>query len=218
VLEPRFRALLEAPDLASQRDVFDRRLDLPLVRGLFRVAFTPRVFAKRGMDPRSLQFHDPNRSLGVEYFARFRDMCTESPARANPYLQLFTMGEVVYPEALPAFLTPRGATVLRSDPGAVRFVDADITRHLATEAAGAYDRFHLSNVTDWLPPDAFDQLLATIAGRCARPARIVWRAIHVDRMVPDTLTGTITTNREWGQQLRAHDRFPIYAIVPATVE
>ena len=87
----------------------------------------------------SLQFHDPNRSLGAEYFARFRDMCTASPARANPYLQLFTMGEVVCPEARPAFLTRQGATVLRSDPGAVRFVGADITRHLATEAKGADD-------------------------------------------------------------------------------
>ncbi|MGA7690057.1 MAG: DUF3419 family protein [Jiangellales bacterium] len=218
LLEPRFRALLEAPDLASQREVFNRRLDLPPVRGLFRVAFTPRVFARRGMDPRSLQFHDPTRSLGAEYFARFRDMCTSSPARANPYLQLFTMGEVVYPEALPAFLTPQGATALRSDPGAVRFVDADITRHLATEPKGTYNRFHLSNVTDWLPADAFDELLTTIAGRSARPARLVWRAIHVDRGIPDTLTGTITTNREWGKQLRAHDRFPIYAIIPATVE
>ena len=53
------------------------------------------------MDPRSLQFHDPRTSLGDQFFATFRDMCTRSPSRENPYLQLFTMGRVVTPSALP---------------------------------------------------------------------------------------------------------------------
>lgn len=218
VLEPRFAELVAAPDLAAQAEVFSRRLDTAAVRTLFRVAFNPRLYAQRGMDPRSLQFHDPTVSLGDQFFATFRDMCTRSPARENPYLQLFTMGRVVDPgAALPAWLTEPGATFLRSDPGAVRFLDCDVTAHVRSQPAGTYDRFHLSNVTDWMPVEQFDDLLGALADRSGRPGRIVWRAIHVDRTVPEELAGRIIPDRAWGTELRAADRFPVYAVVPARI-
>jgi S-adenosylmethionine-diacylglycerol 3-amino-3-carboxypropyl transferase len=217
VLEPRFGELIAAPDLAAQADVFSRRLDTAAVRALFRVAFNPRLYAQRGMDPRSLQFHDPKVSLGDQFFATFRDMCTRSPARENPYLQLFTMGRVVDPGALPAWLSGPGVAILRSDPGAVQFVDSDVTAHLRSQPSGTYDRFHLSNVTDWLPVEQFDDLLGALADQSERPGRIVWRAIHVDRMVPEGLSGRIIPDRALGAELRAVDRFPVYAVVPARI-
>jgi S-adenosylmethionine-diacylglycerol 3-amino-3-carboxypropyl transferase len=217
VLQPRFAELVGAPDLAAQAEVFSHRLDTAAVRALFRVAFHPRLYAQRGMDPRSLQFHDPRTSLGDQFFATFRDMCTRTPAGANPYLQLFTLGRVVDPSALPAWLSDPGAAILRADPGAVRFLDCDVTVHVRSQPTGTYDRFHLSNVTDWLPVAQFDELLGALADRSGRPGRVVWRAIHVDRTVPEELAGRIIPDRAWGAELRAADRFPVYAVVPARI-
>lgn len=217
VLEPRFSELIAAPDLATQAEVFSRRLDTAAVRALFRVAFNPRFYAQRGMDPRSLQFHDPRTSLGDQFFATFANMCTRSPARENPYLQLFTMGQVIEPGALPAWLTDLGAAILRADPDSVRFLDSDVTAHVRSQPSGTYDRFHLSNVTDWMPVEQFDELLGVLADRSDRPGRIVWRAIHVDRTVPEALVERIIPDRAWGAELRAADRFPVYAVVPARI-
>ena len=144
-------------------------------------------------------------------------MCTRSPARENPYLQLFTMGQVIEPGALPAWLTDSGAAILRADPDSVRFLDSDVTAHVRSQPSGTYDRFHLSNVTDWMPVEQFDDLLGALADRSDRPGRIVWRAIHVDRTVPEALVERIIPDRAWGAELRAADRFPVYAVVPARI-
>lgn len=218
VLQPRFVALFDARTVDEQQRVFAEQFDVPVVRALFRLAFHPRVYGGRGVDRRSVQFHDPSVSLGDQFFGRFRAACLGSPARQNVLLQLFTLGRVVDASVAPAYLTEAGARIVRSRPDSVSFVDGDVTEHLLGQERGTYDRLHLSNVPDWMARDRFDALMRAVVDRAARPAWLVWRFIHVDWPLPADVARVIHPDRALGAELEAEDRFPIYTVVPARID
>ncbi len=214
----RFRDLLACDTLEAQGDVFARRFDTPLLRGAFAVAFHPRLYARRGMDPRSLQHRDPGGSLGAHYFEWFRRTCTATPVAENHLLQVHLLGRVRDAAAVPTYLTESGARALRARADAVRFVHASVLDHLRGAPVGTYDRFHLSNVPDWLSFADFATLLGLLAERARRPARLVWRSLHRDYPVPESLRSVVVPDPALGDALRARDRFPVYRVSVARVD
>ena len=226
LLGRRFAGLFDCADLSQQRDYFDRQLDRRRLRALFAVAFHPRLYARRGMDPRGLSQRDASKSLADQFFGRFRDVCTRTPARDNHLLQLHLIGRVVSTDAVPAYLSRDGFPRLRERADRLELVHADLAEALRAMAAGAFDAAHLSNVPDWLDQPAFEEVLGLVAARAdrsgasagpGRPARVVWRFLHVDRAVPDDLAASVRVDRGLGDALRQDDRFPFYGVVPATI-
>ncbi len=213
----RFHRLVECATLEEQRELFARDFDRPLLRVVFRLAFSPRMYRRRGMDPRALQHHDARESLGARFFQRFQAMCVASPARDNPLLQLHLLGRVRNRDVVPEYLTEHGAQVVRQRSRAISFVHASVLDLVASSPPGVFDGFHLSNLVDWLPAPAFDQLLAVIADRAKKPARLVWRYLHRDAPIPEALRSVILPNPGLGDQLRERDRFPVYGVVIAEI-
>ena len=212
-----FRRLVECATLEEQREVFARDFDRSALRMVFRLAFSPRMYRRRGMDPQGLQHHDPHESLGVQFFQRFRAMCVASLARDNPLLQIHLLGRVRDRDVVPEYLTEHGARVVRARSRGISFVHASVLDVLASSPAGAFDGFHLSNLVDWLPAPEFEHLLAVIAERARRPARLVWRYLHCNAPIPEALRGVIHPNPGLGHHLRERDRFPFYEIVTAEI-
>jgi S-adenosylmethionine-diacylglycerol 3-amino-3-carboxypropyl transferase len=213
-----FEPLLECDTLQQQRAAFARAFDRPRIRAIFRLAFHPRIYARRGIDPRSLQYRSPERSLGDQFFERFRSLCTGTPARSNHLLQLTALGRVQSVDTVPEYLTRRGAETVRARVDRLAFHEADLCAFLERAPRGAFNKAHLSNVADWLPQDRFDQVMRLLYARMATPARLVWRHLHVDRELPPDLQGKIRIDRSFGERLAARDRFPFYGIVPARID
>lgn len=210
-------ALFEQPSLEAQRAHFDRAIGRPAIRAIFRLAFAPRVFARGGMDPRSLRFRRSPEPLGEQYFRQFRHFCTDHPARANPFLQLTLLGRLVDPAAAPACLSPEGTQAVRQRHAALSLRHQDVRACLAAEPVGTFRKVHLSNLADWLSGPEFDSLLRTLSARVARPGRAVWRYLHVNRAVPEDLRGALQVEDELGLRLAAADRFPFYGVVPVAL-
>ncbi len=216
-LSGHFRELTECTSLDEQRALFARRLDRPLLRAAFRLAFAPRIYAGGGMNRGGLRHHDPRTSLGLQFFERFRAMCVESPARENPLLQLHLLGRVRNPDVVPEYLTERGTKVLRERSCAISFSHASIVDFLASAETGRFDRFHLSNIPDWLDAPDFDRVLELIAAKAKEPARLVWRYLHRNHPVPADCRAKIHTDEALGRVLAVRDRFPLYGVVPAGI-
>jgi len=214
----RLDELLSCAGLEEQRECFRRSFDRPWLRVIFELAFHPRIFARRGMDPRSLQHRRREVSLGSQYFEQFRALCTSTPARENHLLQLHLLGRVVSTETVPAYLSVEGAEALRRGADRLRLRRLDLLQALREAPQGTYDRFHLSNLPDWISADAFETTMRLLTERSGQPGRAVWRFIHVDRPLPAALAGLIHIDRQLGRQLLERDRFPFYTIVPATIE
>ena len=216
-LAGRFHELTECTSLDEQAALFSSCFDRPLLRAAFRLAFARRIYAGGGIDRRGLRHHDPRTSLGMQFFGRFRALCVESPAHDNPLLQLHLLGRVRNPDVVPEYLTERGTRVLRQRSEAISFVHASILDFLTSVEVGRFDRFHLSNVPDWLDAPAFDQVLELIAAKSAKPTRLVWRYLHHDHPVPADCRAKIYPDEVLGRALAARDRFPLYGVVPAEI-
>ena len=212
-----FRAMTTCESLEAQRTVFRRMLDRPVVHAIFRIVFSPAVYGRHGIEQKALQHYDDAVPLGERFFDDLRSLCEATPAKANPFLQLFTLGEVLTPDIVPTYLTAAGIERVRERRAAIDFVDADVISYLRDTPAATFDKFHLSNVTDWMPYAEFETLLNLIVARCKRPAYVVWRAIHAGVALPASVAGRIEVDSQFGATLRERDRFPIYAIMPAVI-
>ena len=213
----RLEGLLDCATLAEQEAHFDRNFRPAALRALFRIAFHPRLYSRRGMDPRSLRHRASTESLGDQFFGWFRTLCTATPARDNHFLQLFVLGRVLGVDSVPAYLTAAGHPRLCANLDRLTLVEKDIVSVLRDPRVDDLDAAHLSNITDWLGPEDFAEVMRLLCDRLARPARVVWRYLHVDRPVPEDLTERIRVDYELGEVLRRRDRFPFYTIVPASL-
>ena len=56
------------------------------------MAFNRKVYASRGMDPRSLQYRtSQDEPLGVQFYRQFRNALTRTPAQENYLMQLILL-------------------------------------------------------------------------------------------------------------------------------
>lgn len=212
-----FRAMATCENLEAQRRIFRHRLDRRVVHAIFRIVFSPALYGRRGIEQKALQHYDDSVPLGERFFDDLRSLCEATPAKSNPFFQLFTLGEVLTPDTVPTYLTAAGIERVRDRPSAIEFVDTDVIAYLRDTPAGTFDKFHLSNVTDWMPYAEFETLLKLMVARCRRPARAIWRAIHAGVTLPASLASEIEVDYQLGATLRQRDRFPFYAIMPAVI-
>ena len=212
-----FRAMATCESVEAQRTVFRRTLDRRIVHTIFRIVFSPALYGRRGIEQKALQHYDDAVPLGERFFDDLRSLCESTPAKSNPFLQLFTLGEVLTPDVVPTYLTAAGIERVRERRDAIDFVTSDVIAYLRDRPAGTFDKFHLSNVTDWMPYAEFETLLNLMVARCRRPARAVWRAIHAGVALPTSVASQIEVDYQFGITLRQRDRFPIYAIIPAVI-
>ncbi len=217
VLGHAFEELIQCVDRTSQEEIFEKRINRPWLRLVFRFAFSPQVFSRRGMDPRSLAHRRSSVPLGDQYWTMFRAFCTNASASTNPWLQILAVGRLISPDALPAYLTPAGFNRAKRTLGSLSWVKADVVDFVSGGMPADIDKVCLSNLPDWLGAAEFDDLMENLAGRLASGSRLVWCYLHVNRSIPPGLSRTILIDEALGSSLRQRDRFPFYHIVPARI-
>ncbi len=170
------------------------------------------------MDPKSLTHRQSPVPLGEQYWAMLRSFFTGTPAAANPWLQLFTVGRLVSLDAAPAYLTQAGFDRAKRTLSAVSWVKGDMLAFVRSGMPADIDKVCLSNLPDWLDATQFEQLMNDLTNTLSPGSRIVWCYLHVHRRLPPNLSGLVTICEDLGARLREEDRFPFYHIVPALIE
>lgn len=110
----KLRGLFELDTVAAQEEYFDRSLSTGTLRTVFKAAFHPLLYRKRGIAEEGLR-HGGAGGPGGFFYSRFRDFCTATPARKNYYLQFSFFGRVLFPEALPEYLSEQGIRNIRAN-------------------------------------------------------------------------------------------------------
>jgi S-adenosylmethionine-diacylglycerol 3-amino-3-carboxypropyl transferase len=205
----RLLRLFELETDAERREFFDRFLSTPLLKLLFRAAFDPRVYRKRGIAAEGLTHGGGGRAADF-FYDRFRDFCTATPPRKNYYLQWSFFGRVLFPEALPEYLTGEGAERIRERPDDITWRLASIEDSLEGCTPGAFNKFHLSNIGDWMSRTEFARVLTRMCAKAAAGSRAAVRFIHLDHPVPEALRGRLVRDGRCGEELMRRDRFPFY--------
>jgi S-adenosylmethionine-diacylglycerol 3-amino-3-carboxypropyl transferase len=204
--------LFEQDTVEAQREYFDRFLSTAALNVLFKVAFHPRLYRKRGIAEEGLR-HGGKRDLAGFFYGRFRDFCTATPARRNPYLQFCLFGSVLFPEALPEYLSEEGMRRVRADPARIAWRLESYQEAVAKSPRGSFNKFHLSNIGDWMGRGEYAELLALVRAKAAPSSRAVSRYIHLDHPLPEALRKRIIRRDDRGRELVRSDRFPFYNLV-----
>jgi hypothetical protein len=168
-----------------------------------------RLEARAGFDKHLVA----DRDIAAFFYGRFRDFCTATPARRNLYLQFCFFGRVLFPEALPEYLSEEGMRRIRTSYANIAWRLESYQEALGESAPGRFNKFHLSNIGDWMGREEYAGLLALVCAKAGPSSRAVSRYIHLDHPLPEALRERIVRRDDRGQELVRSDRFPFYNLV-----
>lgn len=206
--------LYEMESPAEQRIYFDRYLDKKIIFWIFRIAFSPSLYKNRGLSQNAL-IHQKGNDMALMFYRRFRDFFTATPARNNYYLQFYFMGEVVNDRAMPDFLKPAGMENIRKRQNNLS-LEVKSIQQLVSEGDGLhYKNYALSNISDWMPEAAMNDLLTRIKHQSTVKFNMLLRYIHKNPLNGKIRVQGYHFETLLNEEVNNLDRFPFYSYVKA---
>lgn len=212
----KIRKMFECKTIQEQKTYFDTELRSRLLKNLFKVMFDRRLYKNKGVSEQGLM-HMGKQNLGITFYNKFRDFCTRTPVRENWILQFVLFNQVLHEDALPSYLLANGRKRLRDEYDRLNFIKQSYTEILQNTEAGTYNKFALSNVSDWLSDGEFAELMDLIINKSGTNARGLIRYIHSPGYITEEQLDAIELKNEWGTELLEQDRFPFYNLIPFQV-
>ena len=204
--------LFDCESLEEQKNVFENYISGLFVRGIFRIAFHPKVYKNRGIDPAGLT-HSGARNISEFFFLRFRNFCCSTLARKNYYLQYTFFNQVLFPEALPEFLQHEYHNSFVKNIRQIEYRHSSLESILTQSKNGQFNRIHLSNIGDWMSKEKMGDLFYALKNITCPGARVVMRYIHLKHLIPGSIP-ELKADYNSGETLALTDRYPFYFIVP----
>lgn len=214
--EKKLLKLFEMDNIKLQQDFFDRHLSTSLLKMIFKIAFHPAVYKKRGMASAGLT-HSGKTDIASFFYSRFRNFCSSTPARKNHYLQFTFFNKILFPEALPEYLTKGGKARLIENNNRLTFKNLSYSRVLEQCKKGEFNKFHLSNISDWMSKDELAKLFYLIKRKADHSSIIMMRYIHCQPIIPNNLMNYFCLDHGLGRYLEKLDRYPFYNILPMKI-
>lgn len=208
--------LFSMSDVTEQKKYFEQELRSGLLKKLFRLMFSSKLYTNRGIAEQGLQ-HREKKDAGLQFYNQFKSFCTNTPARKNWILQFVLIGRVLFAEALPDYLSVQGMQKLSEEHHRLQFYHESYTDRLKRAPNKTYNKFALSNVTDWLSDAAFAELVKVMVQKSGSNASGLIRYIYTPGIIPDELKPHIILNDRLGKKLLKQDRFPFYKLMPFEV-
>jgi len=201
------RRLLAAPDVATQRQVFDSAF--AAAQRAFRGFFGREELAREGRSPEQFRFVE-HIDVGAALWQRFEYACAELPARGNFYLEYLLTWSYADLEQAPPYLRPSNYGRLRELADRVTLVTDDLARHLAGRPAGAYSKGNLSDVFEYVSPEESARLMGALGRALRQGGRLAFWNLLVPRASPPELRPPFRPLEELSERLWRRDRSWFY--------
>jgi len=205
--------LCEIDSRGEREKFFDNKIKSVFLKAIFQIAFHPSIYKNNGIDPKGLT-HQSKTDMATRFYNKFRHFCTYNYPAENYFLQYTFLNELVYTEAFPAYLTEEGALALRKRNTNISYYCGTYNQALQTDSREVFNKFHISNVGDWMEELEFDKLLKGIVAKAQNPSKIIQRFLHKRYDVPKELENHLKVDNNLGEKLSKNDRYPFYGIVP----
>ena len=202
----RIERMLACDTLDAQRSLFDCEWNtirwraffhLLLNRGVFRQTYDPAFFAHL------------ERPSFAEHFRRCAEHAlTELQVRDNYFLHHMITGR--YPASeingVPPYLTTEGHAAVGEQRERLTLVDGSMTDFLRILPDSSVTGFSLSNICEWLAPNAIDELFAEIVRVATPGATLCFRNFVGWTEVPYRFRDIVREDRALGNELTKRDR------------
>lgn len=200
-------ALLAARSLDERRRFYERRWNTWRWRLLFRVFFSRFVMGRLGRDPEFFKYVEAD--VGTSILARTRHALTELDPSRNPYVHWILTG--THGAELPCALRPENFDVIRANIDRLEWHRASVEEFLERSAPATFDRYNLSDLFEYVSPQAYRQTLGEIVRCGRRGGRVAYWNMLVPRRRPDDMAGWLEPLDELAARLHAADRAFFYS-------
>lgn len=212
----KLKKLIELQSVEEQCIYFDQKISNWWIKLIFKIAFHPKIYKNRGMDEHGLQ-HQKDDSIASFFYGRFRDFCTSTLVSKNYYFQYTFFNTILCKEALPEYLSAEGMKNIRNNFELLSFVHQNFTEALLAETKGTFNKFHLSNIGDWLTSEQMNEVFKGMYEMAASNSNFILRYIHRNHSVPVSVSTAFNFDSELSVELTRTDRYPFYHIQLGTV-
>ncbi len=182
------RAFLSCSTIEEQVAFYEKTWTNRRWRTLFRHVFGKHVFGRMGRDPSFYRYvFIPD--TGTYFYQRTTESIAVRPIRENPYFAFFLAGNYLWPESYPLWLQRNNFPSLKEQRGRIRLIGGSLEDVLARQKPGAFSKYNLSNIFEYMTGEAFEAALRQLV-RVSRPdARLAFWTLFVPRPIPETLAG-----------------------------
>ena len=202
----KLKKLFAFDSLEQQRTFYREEWDTRWWRGVMRAAMRPSVFKLGVRDPSyygHIELH--GESVADYCLRRVGHALTMGLARDNHFLSLLFLGRYLSEDAMPAYLLAEHYETVRAGLDRIEIVLAPIDAHLRAAPEDTYDKYSLSDISGWTPPEVFTSILRD-AARAGRPGgRLVYRNFLTKRPVPAELQPPLVARRDIAEELDERD-------------
>lgn len=202
--------LTACTSIDEQKHVFAERIaSRASLKALFRIAFHPALYKKRGLDEQALIHAD--QTTGERFYGKFEAFCTNSPASGNYFLQFFLLGGCITEEAYPDYLKPENRVRLTENLQRFELKVTSFQAEINSIDKGFYQKIHLSNLGDWCSTEEFKALMEQLNQKADLGTQMCSRHLQKNQFQSDGGFGW-RLDQELSTQAEQLDRFPFYGI------
>jgi len=193
--------LLEDRDEAARRAFYDQHWNNWRWRMLFRVFFSRFVMGRMGRDPEFFRYVEG--SVSDRILSRTRYALTALPTHSNPYLRYILTG--TFDRALPRYLRLEHFDAVRAGVDRITFFHGSIQDAAASQAGDGFDGFNLSDVFEYLDPEAGHAIYAALLASARPASRLAYWNMLVPRRCPGELSSRVRSLDALAQRLFERD-------------
>lgn len=202
----RLERMLACESIEEQRALFSREWNTRRWRLFFALLLNRRVF-RRTYD--AAFFAHLEQPSFAEHFRRCAEHAlTDLAVGDNYFLHHMITGRypAAVPEGVPPYLATEGHAMVAEHRDRLTLVDGTMTDYLRLLPDASVTGFSLSNICEWLAPNAIDELFAEIVRVATPGATLCFRNFVGWTEVPPQFRDVVREDRALGDELTKHDR------------
>lgn len=197
--------LMQAKSPEQRHLFYEQRWNNLRWKMLFRIFFSRRVMGAMGRDPEFFRYVQG--SVAERILSRARYAMTDLAPADNPYLQWIMTGG--HNGVLPFALREENFEAIRRNLDALEWRRCALEEILDEEEV--FDAFNLSDIFEYMSPEAYEQLLRQIVSRSRPGARLAYWNMLAPRSRPEALAGSLEPLSELSRALFAKDKAFFYS-------
>ncbi len=197
--------LLTPRDLVARQSFYQKTWNSWKWRVMFKLFFSKTFMGYKGRDKAFFNYVEGSISEVILAHTKYA-LTTLEPAK-NPYLHYILKGN--FDKHLPLYLREENFEMIKNNLHKLQWHHQSIEEYLQTHSEN-FDGFNLSDIFEYMSPQAYERLLQTLLERANKNARLVYWNMMVKRSRPESLAKKLSPLKKKAEKLYARDQTFFY--------